>query len=90
MSIDIVKTCPFCGSGNLEDNFSSKYGYYISCHACKAEGPKTHESWDINKKQSMCITLWNESPERKTIKINFKPYDENPALEEAKRRGCIF
>lgn len=57
--IDRLKPCPFCGSKNLEYEFSSSQGY-VKCNACGTLGPEDPQAADPICDIDAAFDIWNK------------------------------
>ncbi len=57
--IDRLKPCPFCGSKDLEYEFSGSQGY-IKCNSCYALGPEAAEAADPICDVDAAFDIWNK------------------------------
>jgi len=68
----MLKTCPFCGSGNIEIANDYIYEipkkYAVHCHGCDAYGPSAESP-------AQASILWNKSYTR-TIDSKKEPVDD--------------
>ena len=58
LSEEPLLPCPFCGSEDVEYEFSSSQGY-IKCNTCEAMGAEVEEAADPECSVGAAIVAWN-------------------------------
>ena len=76
MGNESIKSCPYCGSKNVEYEFSGSQGY-IKCNKCEMMGPCIEKAADPYCEIQPAIDAWNQLSNKKSITELVKKAHEN-------------